>query len=123
MNEISNILDRLRNGDMSVVYECGPILNNFISSVLDKECNQDEIETMDKVLRICNILYNRTDLELLPVEDGVYDLLLEKYKTYNPNFQVGSEAVDFNNIIENNAEKEYKTNKHVFFTPAQGEKL
>ena len=107
MDEINNILDRLRKGDISVVYECGPILNEFISSVLDKECNQDEIETMDKVLRICNILYNRTDLELLPVEDGVYDLLLEKYKTYNPNFQVGSEAVDFNNIIENNTEKEH----------------
>ena len=102
MNEtINNILDKLRQGDMSIVYECGPILNEFISSVLNKDCDDNEIITMDKVLRICNILYNRTDLELLPVEDGVYDLLLEKYKTYNPNFQVGSETVDFN-IIENN---------------------
>ena len=122
MNEISNILDRLRNGDMSVVYECGPILNNFISSVLDKECSQDEIEIMDKVLRICNILYNRTDLELLPVEDGVYDLLLEKYKTYNPNFQVGSEAVNFNNIIENNEEKEH-VDALVFYSDEEMERI
>ena len=109
MNKIDSILNRLRSGDISVAYECGPILNEFISSVLDKECNQDEIDTMGKVLRICNILYNRTDIELLPVEDGVYDLLLEKYKTYNPNFQVGSEVIDFDKTITNNEEKEIIT--------------
>ena len=41
MNEIDSILSRLRSGDISVAYECGPVLNNFISSVLDKECNQE----------------------------------------------------------------------------------
>ena len=122
MNEtINNILDKLRQGDMSIVYECGPILNEFISSVLNKDCDDNEIITMDKVLRICNILYNRTDLELLPVEDGVYDLLLEKYKTYNPNFQVGSETVDFN-IIENNTEKEH-VEALVFHTDKEMEKI
>ena len=106
MNKIDDILNRLRSGDISVSYECGPILNEFISSVLNKECSKGEIECMDKVIRICNILYNRTDIEILPVEDGVYDLLLEKYKTYNPNFQVGSEVIDFNKSITNNEEKE-----------------
>ena len=109
MNKIDSILNRLRSGDISVAYECGPILNEFISSVLNKDCNDDEIDTMGKVLRICNILYNRTDIELLPVEDGVYDLLLEKYKTYNPNFQVGSEVIDFDKTITNNEEKEIIT--------------
>lgn len=109
MNKIDSILNRLRSGDISVAYECGPILNEFISSVLNKDCNDDEIVTMGKVLRICNILYNRTDIELLPVEDGVYDLLLEKYKTYDPNFQVGSEVIDFDKTITNNEEKEIIT--------------
>ena len=43
----------------------------------------------------CNILYNRTDMIILPIEDGFYDLLFEKYKTYDANFQVGSAVVDF----------------------------
>ena len=80
MNQIDDILNRLRNGDISVSYECGPILNQFITDILNKDCNNDEIEYMDKVIRICNILYNRTYIEILPVEDGVYDLLLEKDK-------------------------------------------
>lgn len=54
-----------------------------------------DIENADLIIRISNILYNNTSLEKLPLEDGVYDLLLEWYKKYNPNFQVGSEIVNY----------------------------
>ena len=52
------------------------------------------------LIMICNILYNRTDMLVLPVEDGVYDLLLELYKRFDPNFQVGSIVVDFVDKVE-----------------------
>ena len=56
---------------------------------------------MDKIIMICNVLYNRTDMTVLPIDDGFYDLLLEKYKIYDSNFQVGSAVVEFRNFIEN----------------------
>ena len=37
----------------------------------------------------------------LPIEDGFYDLLFEKYKTYDPNFQVGSAVVEFKESFVN----------------------
>ena len=57
--------------------------------------NETQINEMKLLIMICNILYNRTDLLVLPVEDGVYDLLLEAYKKYDPNVQVGSAVVQF----------------------------
>jgi len=54
-----------------------------------------DIDGLKSILRICNILYNRTDLRVLPIEDGFYDLLLELYKRFDPNFQVGSDVIDF----------------------------
>lgn len=63
------------------------------------ELNSDDIECLKYLLLTCNLLYNRTDLEVLPIEDGVYDLLLEKYKEYDKNFQVGSAVVEFKSMI------------------------
>ena len=59
-----------------------------------------DIDELKKIIMICNILYNRTDMNILPIEDGFYDLLLEKYKNYDPNFQVGSAVVQFANFKE-----------------------
>ena len=66
------------------------------------ELNSDEIETLKYLIMSCNILYNRTDMIILPIEDGFYDLLFEKYKTYDANFQVGSAIVDFKESFVNN---------------------
>jgi len=65
----------------------------------------DYREDLKYLILICNILYNRTSIDVLPVEDGLYDILLERYKDIDPNFQVGSFVVDFpdmnNNTISN----------------------
>lgn len=73
--------------------------------------NTDEIEELKKIIMICNVLYNRTDMYVLPIDDGFYDLLLEKYKNYDPNFQVGSAVVDMRNIIETNPDNPQKIAK------------
>lgn len=57
-------------------------------------------ESLKLLIMICNILYNRTDLTVLPVEDGLYDILLERYKSIDPNFQVGSVVVQFKAKVE-----------------------
>src|SRR5574344_118629 len=60
-----------------------------------------EVKELGYLIMIGNLLYNRTDSINLPIEDGVYDLLLEIYKVYNPNFQVGSAVIDFKSSTEN----------------------
>ena len=48
------------------------------------------------IISISQIVYNNTDRSILFLDDGVYDLLLEKYRNYNENFQVGAPVVYFN---------------------------
>lgn len=67
-----------------------------------------EIETLRQIIMICNVIYNRTDLNVQLVEDGFYDLLLELYKRYDSNFQVGSAIVEFQNIIDNDIDNPLK---------------
>ena len=40
-----------------------------------------DVNDLGLLLNICNILYNNTDMDPLPIEDGVYDLLLEANST------------------------------------------
>ena len=109
MSNIESILRQLREGKLSILTpESIEILNTTTMKYLENRNSgsplaPSELHELDNLLRICNILYNRTDIEVLPVEDGIYDILLEYYKKFNPNYQVGSEVIDFtgaaNNII------------------------
>jgi len=47
----------------------------------------------DLILRISNIMYNQTSDTVLPLDDGLYDRLIIKYRQYNPNYQVGSTSI------------------------------
>lgn len=64
----------------------------------------DQQEIADHLLRISNIMYNDTTDEILPLDDGLYDRLLEKYKKYNPNYQVGAAPLLFDEIPHNEFE-------------------
>ena len=69
-----------------------------MSSMTDPNYN----ENLKYLILICNVTYNRTSMEVLPVEDGVYDILLERYKTIDPHFQVGSAIVQFEDKVQKN---------------------
>ena len=93
---INNVISALKNNDLQPAYENKKILNDIALSLYNKQIlTSDNIEELKNLLIICNITYNDTDKDLLPIEDGIYDLLLEKYKTYDPNFQVGAEVISF----------------------------
>ena len=93
---IQNVLNGLRNGNMSIAYEYKEYLNDIAMNLYNKpQLSAEDIDDLKGIITICNITYNDTDKELLPIEDGFYDLLLEKYKTYDPNFQVGAEVINF----------------------------
>lgn len=116
---IDELLKELTRGNSKVILngDCSKILNEFAVNIYNdpnKKLNNNEIEDLKKFLMCCNILYNRTDLEILPVEDGVYDLLLEKYKEYDNHFQVGSAVVEFKSLIDNDPNIVKITNPLIF---------
>ena len=94
---VINFFNNLCSGNGSIVNSSNiNKLNEIGLNIYNKSnLNKDEIETLKYLIMSCNILYNRTDMTVLPIEDGFYDLLFEKYKKYDPNFQVGSAVVDF----------------------------
>ena len=96
---ILDIFNALIAGNISIITtENVGIINSEAYRLYSlQELSNADIEELKNIIMICNIMYNRTDRSLLPIEDGFYDLLLEKYKIYNPYFQVGSAVVDFDN--------------------------
>lgn len=107
---LNTILNELSIGNISVLdLDTKKILStmaNYLASKQQEEFNQDEIQSLKTLVMICNILYNRTDMLVLPVEDGVYDLLMEMYKKFDPNFQVGSYVVQFQASVDKAMEAE-----------------
>lgn len=106
MNTIlSPILKELERGNLKPVYENVAMINDIAMELYNKSTLvAEEIEALKELLYICNIMYNDTDRSLIPIEDGVYDLLLEKYKTYDKNFQIGSKVIHFNPSWDGNGE-------------------
>ena len=100
MNPMHSIVEQLLKGDAScltqdVIFN----INNMVIALINKEpLTSVEQDIVNDILHISNLIYNNTDRSILVLEDGVYDLLLEKYKRYNPNFQVGAEPVTIGNF-------------------------
>lgn len=84
------------------------ILNDHLSQMMNEigiqlyetqDLNQIQVNQLKYLIMICNLLYNRTDMDKLPIDDGFYDLLLEKYKNYDADFQVGAAVLQFQDRI------------------------
>jgi hypothetical protein len=96
-------LSELLKGNGSVIIDKNiEWLNNAAYELYNKPTlNKNEQSKLRDIIMACNILYNRTDMSILPIKDEFYDILLEKYKTYDEHFQVGSAIVDFKNSSQN----------------------
>lgn len=91
------IFDELCKGNLSVLtFEANQFISAKILEALGKpKEHHDDIKLL---VMIGNICYNRTDMTVLPIEDGAYDLLMEIYKKFDPNFQVGSKVIEFQEL-------------------------
>lgn len=110
MKTLNDLYTSLLRGDYKEVVSSSSALmiNDIALELLKSEpLSKEQIQQCDLVLRISNILYNNTDLDMLPLEDGTYDILLEKYKKYNPNFQVGAEVINFHPSSRGESEERY----------------
>ena len=77
---LRDLYTTLLRGSLDNVFEDENLrlINERTTVLLNKQnWTIHDIDDADMILRISNILYNNTDLAVLPLEDGVYDLLLE----------------------------------------------
>ena len=95
---LDKILKQLMSGNASSLNPHDIMrVSNEALRLLNKPELWDDYDIMcaNLIIMISQIVYNNTDRSILFLDDGVYDLLLEKYKMYNPKFQVGAPVVRF----------------------------
>lgn len=97
LNSIEMILNDTKNGKLTALE---PNQKRFINEMTIMLLNQTEYTEDDKkmiydILVISNILYTNYSSEILPLEDGIYDLLMVKCKQVCPDYPVGAIPVDF----------------------------
>ena len=71
---ITKFFNELCCGNGSVINDSNiKELNKIGLDLYNKpELNSDEVYTLKYLIMSCNILYNRTDMIILPIEDGFY---------------------------------------------------
>ena len=95
---LNKILHSLMSGNL---IELNPENITIVSNEAVRIIQKPVLEEYDQlnasmIISISQIVYNNTDRTVLFLDDGIYDLLLEKYRNYNENFQVGAPVVSFN---------------------------
>lgn len=89
----ANVLDNIYT-----MNEMSMIANNLINKqILD----ENDLMAANLILRISNIAYNNTSIDVLPLDDGLYDQLLVLYSKYDPNYQVGAVPIIFKEQPQN----------------------
>lgn len=94
---LNKILQSLMSGSLQDLNQENIIaVSNEAVRILNKQ-NLDEYDIMNAsiIISISQIVYNNTDRTILFLDDGIYDLILELYKNYNSNFQVGAPVIKF----------------------------
>ena len=96
---LNNILQQLMVGDLSVLNQFNiiPVSEEAVRIIQKPILDNYDLMCAKTIITISQIVYNNTDSSILFLDDGVYDMLLEKYKKYDRNFQVGAPVVSFEN--------------------------
>lgn len=108
--KLNHILNSLISGNLSVLNPDNIVaVSSEAVRIMEKTTPLDKYDVMNAgiIISISQIVYNNTDRTILFLEDGVYDLLLEKYRIYNSNFQVGAPIVNFDQAGENTSQPDF----------------
>jgi len=110
LNKLKTILNSLLEGSLEylTVDNITQVSQEAVRIIQKPEpLDQYDVMCMGIIISISQIVYNNTDRSILFLDDGVYDLLLERYRVYNENFQVGAPVINFNQNGEETKEIEY----------------
>ena len=107
-NKLLYIYEELKNGNIHIIdMNTKTLLNNEAVRLLNLESlNSNDLECLDLIIRISNAVYHNTNNDsLVPINDGVYDLLMVLISKYMSNYQVGSDDIFFTDTYQDITEK------------------
>ena len=94
MIDLEYMLDGLMHGQDLVDNN---IVNEFACDILQGKYDMSDkavLSNLKTLITICNILYNNTDRSILPIEDGIYDMLVVLANKYIGDISVGAPPTD-----------------------------
>lgn len=100
-NRIKEILATLKNGIIDISLSDVQTMNSICTAFINNQTSN--LDVIKDIIEISNILYNNTSRTILPLEDGLYDLVVAKYNVVTGNkAPVGAIPVDIDrtNIVE-----------------------
>lgn len=97
LDVLLSIQSELERSNLNVLtFDNVALINDEATRLLQiTEHSKYDIDCMSLLIWISNVVYNNTDKEMAPLEDGVYDLLLLTLRKYVPNYLVGAPVIDF----------------------------
>ena len=91
---LDQVLESLKVGSLEMITKDNMIAMSNLA--LEYIKNPDEnLSDMVKLVKISNILYNNTDFGVLPLEDSIYDQLVNLLLKYTGSYPVGAIPIDF----------------------------
>lgn len=95
---LNYILDELVHGQAAPAFSEANVqlIQSEAIRILEEKETQTalDITIMDRIVKICNLIYNNSEYDT-PLEDGVYDLLMVRYKTHMPDaYCIGGIPID-----------------------------
>lgn len=108
---LKECLASLDNGSLEMITPNNSIAISKLAirllSIQEDKVTKVDLDQMLDILKISNILYNNTNRDLLPLEDGVYDLLVVKYDLLTGNkAPVGARPIHFNEEVQDTVARE-----------------
>lgn len=101
MTKIETILDKLKRGSFDITINDKIVINDVALALLSYEDSEikkrkDLLDELENIVTIGNITYEHCDTDIIPLDNGVYDLLVEKLKRIDYNrYHPGARPVVF----------------------------
>lgn len=98
MKELDNIYNRLLSGDCTVTDDERKLINDIAMKcmhLLEHPVNQVDVNNMLTILRISNAIYNNAPDVILPLDDRIYDSLVNICKILNIPSPIGAPPINF----------------------------
>ena len=117
-DELVFIYNELNRGNSDVLtFDLFDRMSRAATNYIDAPNNwsHDDKIVVKYILEISDILYNNSSLNILPLDDGVYDQLLVIFKNYEDEYiyyTPGAPNIKFNEFPENEIEEETKLMCH-----------
>jgi hypothetical protein len=84
---IQEVLYECQRGNFYTAYENQKMINDRALEILNSDdmiVKQNMLQDLVDIIKIGNYTYNNTDADVLPIDDGIYDLLVVKLMNINP---------------------------------------